>query len=227
MRWRVLQWILSVALLILVDACTSRVPGSGVEFTVSFNAETLDEEVDGRLLLLVSADESGEPRFQVSAGVGGAAVYGIDVESVAPGESMLVDASVFGYPVRSLADLPSGTYRVQAVLHRYETFRLSTGHTVKLPMDRGEGQHWNRAPGNLYSTPKEVRIDLSRGGQVTIELDQVIPPITPPPWGYFVSNAKIRMIPATSLVRKVPFVWKYSSATTSSAGVGYRDRMFR
>ena len=180
MRWRVLQWILSVALLILVDACTSRVPGSGVEFTVSFNAETLDEEVDGRLLLLVSADESGEPRFQVSAGVGGAAVYGIDVESVAPGESMLVDASVFGYPVRSLADLPSGTYRVQAVLHRYETFRLSTGHTVKLPMDRGEGQHWNRAPGNLYSTPKEVRIDLSRGGQVTIELDQVIPPITPP-----------------------------------------------
>ena len=25
---------------------------------------------------------------------------------------------------------------MQAVLHRYETFNLSTGHTVKLPMDR-------------------------------------------------------------------------------------------
>ena len=40
-----------------------------------------------------------------------------------------------------------GEYYVQAVLHRYETFHRSDGHTVKLPMDRGEGQHWNLAPG--------------------------------------------------------------------------------
>ena len=52
-----------------------------------------------------------------------------------------------------------GKYWVQAVLHKYETFHRADGHTVKLPMDRGEGQQWNKAPGNLYSTPREVTID--------------------------------------------------------------------
>ena len=45
---------------------------------------------------------------------------------------------------------------MQALLHRYETFHRADGHVVKLPMDRGEGQQWNRAPGNLLSTPREV-----------------------------------------------------------------------
>ena len=26
-------------------------------------------------------------------------------------------------------------------------------------MDQGEGQHWNRKPGNLYSEPVKVKID--------------------------------------------------------------------
>jgi hypothetical protein len=50
---------------------------------------------------------------------------------------------------------------VQALLHRYETSNAADGHTVKLPMDRGEGQQWSRAPGNLYSTPKQIRIDAN------------------------------------------------------------------
>ena len=47
---------------------------------------------------------------------------------------------------------------MQAVLHRYETFHRADGHTVKLPMDRGEGQHWNLAPGNFYSRPQNITI---------------------------------------------------------------------
>ena len=46
---------------------------------------------------------------------------------------------------------------------------------VKLPMDRGEGQHWNRAPGNLYSTPRKIRIDPSSDETIAIVLDQEIP----------------------------------------------------
>jgi hypothetical protein len=65
------------------------------------------------------------------------------------------------------------------VLHRYETFHRSDGHTVKLPRDRGEGQHWNLAPGNLYSTPRKITLGPS-AGPVSIVLDQEIPP-TPPP----------------------------------------------
>ena len=47
----------------------------------------------------------------------------------------------------SLADVPAGEYYVQAVLHLYETFSRKDGHVVKLPMDRGEGQHWNPGSG--------------------------------------------------------------------------------
>ena len=67
---------------------------------------------------------------------------------------MLGPADDEGYPLMSTAELQPGVYFVQAVLVRYETFHLATGHTVKLPPgDAGDGQHWERAPGNLYSTP--------------------------------------------------------------------------
>ena len=49
------------------------------------------------------------------------------------------------FPVQ---DLPPGEYRVQALLNRYETFHRGDGHTVSLPPDQGEGQHWNTKPGN-------------------------------------------------------------------------------
>ena len=48
---------------------------------------------------------------------------------------------------------------------------------MKLPMDRGEGQQWNRAPGNLYTTPREITIDPATSGAIAIALDKVIPPI--------------------------------------------------
>lgn len=68
---------------------------------------------------------------------------------------------------------------MQAVLHLYETFEVAHGHTLKLPMDRGEGQRWNRAPGNLYSTPQRLSFDPD-GAPLELVLDQVIPPIEPP-----------------------------------------------
>ena len=50
---------------------------------------------------------------------------------------------------RSLKDVPAGDYTVQAVLNVYETFHRGDGKLVKLSPDRGEGKHWNIAPGNL------------------------------------------------------------------------------
>ena len=55
--------------------------------------------------------------------------------------------------------VPPGDYYVQAVLNIYQTFHRANGTTVKLAPDRGEGQHWNLAPGNLYSKPVKVHID--------------------------------------------------------------------
>ena len=58
-------------------------------------------------------------------------------------------------------------------------------------MDRGEGQQWNKAPGNLYSTPKEVTIDPAKSGTIAIVLDQVIPPIPEPATTKYVKHEKL------------------------------------
>ncbi|NNM23474.1 MAG: hypothetical protein HKO54_07955, partial [Flavobacteriaceae bacterium] len=73
-----------------------------------------------------------------------------------------------------------GEYNAQALLHTYESFNLSTGHSVKLPMDNGEGQQWNRSPGNIYNEPIKVTIKHDAASEISILIDKVIPPIEPP-----------------------------------------------
>ena len=146
----------------------------------AFASSASEDPIDGRLIVILAAKDTPEPRFAVSAKVDAAQVFGIDVEGLAADTPVQIDADVFGFPKPSLKEVPPGRYTVQAVLHRYETFTLHNGKTVKLPMDRGEGQHWNRAPGNLYSTPKTIDFDPTRDETIELTLDQVIPPIEPP-----------------------------------------------
>jgi hypothetical protein len=163
-----------------------------VKFVVSFPAQRSKTPLDGRMLLLLSTNGDAEPRFQISEGPATQLVFGIDVEGLAPGREAVIDASAFGYPLRSLAELPSGEYYVQALLHRYETFRRSDGYVVKLPMDRGEGQRWNAAPGNLTSEPRKLFIDPGKTGTVRIVLDREIPPIAPPKDTKYIRHEKIQ-----------------------------------
>jgi hypothetical protein len=165
---------------------------AGVRFAISFPAQRSAAPIDGRLLLLLSTNDEAEPRFQISDGPSTQLVFGVDVEGLKPGAEAVVDASAFGYPVRSLADLPAGTYYVQALLHRYETFHRADGHTVKLPMDRGEGQRWNAAPGNLYSAPSKMALDPARDGTVRVVLDREIPPIAPPKDTKYIRHERIQ-----------------------------------
>ena len=149
-------------------------PG-GPTFSVTFPADRSADPLDGRLVLMLSQDDAAEPRFQIVDGPNSQLAFGVDVEGWAPGEAVTVDGGAFGYPIRSLADVPPGEYRVQALLNRYQTYERADGHVVKLPPDRGEGQVWNRKPGNLYSAP--VTVSLGPGGTATIDvvLDQEIP----------------------------------------------------
>jgi len=157
----------------------------GLAIVVSLAPEHADVPVDGRVLVILSTDDAAEPRFQIADGVGTQQIFGIDVEGLVPGHDAIVSTGVLGYPVRDLSFVPAGSYIVQAVLHRYETFQRSDGHRLKLPMDRGEGQRWNLAPGNLYSTPRRVTIDPAQNHTVLVRLDHQIPPIEPAqdtPW---------------------------------------------
>jgi hypothetical protein len=107
-------------------------------------------------------------------------IFGVDVDALEPGQEVVIDDAIVGWPARSLKDIPAGDYFVQALLNRYETFHRGDGHTIKMPMDQGEGQHWDRKPGNLYSKPVKMRVDAAAGGDVKISMDQVMPPIALP-----------------------------------------------
>ncbi len=171
-------------------------PRAALELGISFPESMSESSLDGRVLLIFTTDDAREPRFQVTASLSAPQVFGIDVEGLRPGVEAVIDGDIdgdtFGFPHESLAGVPAGEYTVQAVLHRYETFDLANGKTVKLPMDRGEGQHWNRAPGNLYSTPRSIRIDPSSAGRISITLDQVIPPIEPPEDTKYIKHVRIQ-----------------------------------
>jgi len=169
-----------------------REQGSKLRFAISFPADRSKTPLDGRLLLMISTDGSKEPRHQIDSSPKTQQIFGIDVDGLKPGNDAFVEGEVLGYPVKSLGQIPPGTYWVQGLLHRYETFKRSDGHTVKLPMDRGEGQHWNLAPGNLFSKPKQVTIDPSKAETITITLDQEIPPINPPKDSKYVKHIKIQ-----------------------------------
>jgi hypothetical protein len=159
---------------------------------VSIAPGTTRAPVDGRLLVIVSTRKEGEPRFQVSDAVNTEQVFGVDVENAAPGGEITLDASALGYPLERLADVPAGRYTVQAVLHLYETLHRADGHTVKLPMDRGEGQQWNRAPGNLLSTPQLVSFDPAVTTPVRLVLDHAIPAIPDPPETKYIKHVRIQ-----------------------------------
>ena len=164
---------------------------AGYRFSVSFTTQQSAEPLDGRLLLVLSTDASAEPRLQISNSVRTQMLFGLDIDGMKPGEPVVMDDAAFGYPVRYLHDVPAGEYFVQVVLHKYETFHRADGYTVKLPMDRGEGQHWELAPGNLYSKPQKITLKAG-GDPVRIVLDQIIAPIPEPKDTTYIRHIRIQ-----------------------------------
>jgi hypothetical protein len=161
------------------------------QFSISFAKQRSVRPLDGRVFVLLSTDSSDEPRMQIDLSVKTQLIFGVDVDQLSPGQSVLVnDDNAYGYPTRYLHNVPPGDYYVQAVLHRYETFHRADGYTVKLPMDRGEGQHWNLAPGNLYSQPRKITIGSDRQ-PVEILMDQEIPPMAAPKDTKYIRHLKI------------------------------------
>src|SRR5688572_27716540 len=79
-----------------------------------------------------------------------------------------------------------------SVFHIYETFHRKDGHVVKLPMDRGEGQHWNLAPGNFYSEPIRVKFDPKAKFVHNVVLTKIIPPIKEPEDTKYIRHIKIQ-----------------------------------
>lgn len=131
----------------------------------------------GHLVLLFAKKDNPEPRFQFNEDYWSDQGFGVDIDHLESNGTIVVDAKTFGYPRRSLADLDGGDYYVQGVFNIYVPFRLKSGKTVWLPQDKGEGQHWNRKPGNFYDEPEKIHFDPKSDATIHITLDQTIAPI--------------------------------------------------
>ena len=176
------------AFLLFIGSCSTS--DKSTIYSIKIADELIEAPIDGRVLLLISTNDAAEPRFQISDDPGTQLVYGLDIEGFTSKDKIEFKGNEFGYPLEHLSDLPEGDYFVQALFHVYETFNLSTGHTVKLPMDDGEGQHWNTSPGNFYSAPKKVHI--APGGNVEILMAQIIPAIDPPKDTKYIKHVKMK-----------------------------------
>jgi hypothetical protein len=160
-------------------------------FSVTFPKDVSAQPLDGRLLLLLSTDPSDEPRNQIDDTPRSQMVFGLNVDGWQPARPTVVDAAAYGYPRRSLKDVPPGEYTVQVVLNKYETFHRSDGKTIKLHPDMGEGQHWNISPGNLYSKPQKIVIGPN-SAPVSLALTEVIAPIKPPADTKYIRHIRIQ-----------------------------------
>jgi hypothetical protein len=189
---RISAFLLSVLLIFAIQCSTVEQKSSTLSFSIAFTPELSEQSRDGRLLLMLANNNQSEPRFQVTDALSTQLVFGVDVDGMKPGDEIRIDAAAFGYPIQSLGDVPAGDYYVQALLNIYETFTLKTGHTVKLPPDRGEGQQWNVKPGNFYSKPVKVTVDPSKKETIKVVMDQTIPPVTEPKDTKYIRHIKIQ-----------------------------------
>ena len=144
-------------------------------FEISFPKQVSAAALDGHMMLVISTKEQPEPRFEVSFMASSQQAFGVDVDGLAPGSAAVVDGTTLGYPRESLKDIPTGDYYVQGVLNIYETFRLANGHVVKLPPDKGEGQHWQSKPGNLFSKTQKVHLDAGSDQAIRLSLTEKVP----------------------------------------------------
>jgi hypothetical protein len=162
-------------------------------FQVFFDTDLSSTPLDGRMFVVLATTADREPRFQMSEQEARSAqFFGVDVDGLAPIREASFYEGTLGYPARSFKDIPAGDYYVQAVFNKYTTFHLANGHTVKLPMDEGEGQHWDSKPGNFYSKPEKIHFDPASGPIIRIQLTETIPPITPPQDTEWVKHIRIQ-----------------------------------
>jgi hypothetical protein len=193
-----MRTVMAVAVLCAVAAplrgIAARAAPEGTTFSVGLPGSRGGSPLDGRVILLVSADLTREPRTHVEADepLASPYIFGLNVDGLVRGGAVVLDDSAFGWPARRLSGVPAGDYLVQAVLNRYETYHMPDGRTLKLPPDQGEGQQWARKPGNLYSTPLRLHIDPAHPVRTALLLDQEIAAIPPKADTEFVRHIRIR-----------------------------------
>ena len=85
---------------------------NNLSFEITLPSSLSSEQLDGRLLLLIANNDEKEPRFQLSDGPNTQLAFGIDVENFGSNQTATFDATAFGYPLKSITEIPKGEYYV-------------------------------------------------------------------------------------------------------------------
>lgn len=184
--------ILIVISVIITNISCERSAPSNLRFEISFLSSIHSEPITGRVFVMVSKSNKPEPRLRAGFWRNSIPFFGLDVEELKPGEVVVIDEGILGYPPKSLSEIPEGDYHVQALINVYSRFHRSDGHVIWAHMDQWEGQRFNRSPGNLYSEVTSVHLNPSQGYRIKLSLDKVIPPVKVPEDTKWVKHLKFQ-----------------------------------
>jgi hypothetical protein len=162
---------------------------SGFEIVVDRTARA--EPTTGRVYVAISRTNDARRTPIEQAGQTGVPLFGVSVDALVPGKSVLVDARAFGHPLQSLRDLPRGEYWAQPFVNVYTRFARADGHTVWMHMDQWEGQNWRRSPGNIYGDPVRITWDPASRTPIRLVADKLIPAVQVPPDNEYVRRIKM------------------------------------
>ena len=167
---------------------------SGPRFEISFTPAAHAAPITGRVYVAISRTNDGPRTPIMQTGETGTPLFGVNIDNVAAGKAVVIDASTFGHPVRSLTGIPAGEYWVQPFVNVYTKFARADGHTVWLHNDQWEGQNWKRSPGNIFGDPVKISFDPKSSTPIRLVADKVIPPIVLPAETENVKRIKIQIV---------------------------------
>src|SRR5438477_7483087 len=113
----------AIAAVVVVAAAWSVVgraqQAAPLRFAISFPAARSAQPLDGRVMLFISDNALPEPRMQTDQYRANTTrpIFGVDVDGLKPGKDAIVDETAFGWPARSVKDIPAGDYWVQALIN--------------------------------------------------------------------------------------------------------------
>ena len=191
-RIPVLILVAAAAAMLSIFAHTATVRAAAAKFEVSFPATLDPGPITGRVFVILTRNAQSEPRYQAGGYGRSVPFFGVDTDALKAGQSAVIDASVPGYPLKSLSDIPAGDYYVQAVLNVYTQVHRKDGHTIWVHMDQWEGQQWNRSPGNLLSDARKIHLDPAAGFDIKLDFSRKIPAVQVPGETAWVKRIKMQ-----------------------------------
>jgi Putative esterase len=165
-RW----WATAAVIAALMSVANASPAANRIEVSLAPSASK--GPVTGRLLVVVSRDAKPDPSEAIS--LHGPAMFGKDVQQLAPGASATFGADAIGYPMETLGALPAGDYYAQAILVTYQRVTRSDGHTIWVPVENRDAVSFAK-PGNLLSGVGRFHFDPADGKTLRLVLDHAIP----------------------------------------------------